>query len=130
MKTTIAIVTVGVIIGAILLLANKSSSSKSTNPTEKIQNVSVIEGKQIIEISAKGGYSPKKSVAKAHIPTILRFNTKGTFDCSSSVRIASMDISRSLPNSGSLDIELGNPQTGKLQGTCSMGMYAFEVDFH
>ncbi len=92
-------------------------------------NVSVVDGKQIVEIRARGGYIPEKSVAKAGIPTVIRFMTKGTFDCSSSVRIPSMDVSVRLPASGATDIELGTPKAGLLQGMCSMGMYPFEILF-
>ncbi len=92
-------------------------------------NVSVVDGKQIIEITARGGYQPRKSIAKAGIPTIIRFNTKGTFDCSSSVRIPSLDITKSLPQSGSTDIDIGSGKIGSLKGSCGMGMYPFEVEF-
>lgn len=92
-------------------------------------NVSVVDGKQIIEISAKGGYQPRRSVAKAGIPTILRMNTKGTFDCSLFMRIPSMGISQSLPQSGVTDIDLGIQQVSVLKGTCGMGMYPFEIEF-
>ena len=89
----------------------------------------VVDGKQIIEISAKGGYQPRKSIAKAGIPTIIRFDTKGTFDCSSSVRITSMNISKNLPQTGSTDIDIGDSKLGTLKGSCGMGMYPFEVEF-
>ena len=96
---------------------------------DNIHNVSIVDGKQIIEINTKGGYSPKLSEAKAGMPTILRFKTNGTFDCSSSVRIPSMNISKILPNTGTTDIAVNTPQAGLLQGTCGMGMFKFEVDF-
>jgi plastocyanin domain-containing protein len=94
-----------------------------------VNNVSVVDGKQIIEITAKGGYQPRKSVAKAGIPTVIRFNTSGTFDCSSSIRIPSLGISKILPQTGSTDIDIGSPTVATLKGTCGMGMYPFEVDF-
>ena len=106
--------------------------TKSGDTTEQVanaNNVSVIDGKQIVEINAKGGYQPRKSIAKAGIPTIIRFNTKGTFDCSSSVRIPSLNLSKALPQSGSTDIDIGTGQLGTLQGSCGMGMYPFEVEF-
>jgi len=92
-------------------------------------NVSVSDGKQIIYIHAKGGYQPTKSSAKAGLETILRFDTAGTFDCSSSVRIPSMNISKILPQTGSTDINIGVQPAGLFQGTCGMGMYPFEVEF-
>ena len=108
------------------MFSGGGSSSKDI-PTK--ENVSVVGSKQIIEITAKGGYVPRATLAKAGIPTILRFNTNGTFDCSSSVRIPSMNITKLLPNSGTTDIDLGSPQVGTLQGTCGMGMYRFSVEF-
>jgi plastocyanin domain-containing protein len=92
-------------------------------------NVSVVDGKQIIDLTAAGGYSPEKSVAKAGIPTILRFNTNGTFDCSSSVRIPSLNVSKNLALAGITEIDLGIPKVGIMYGSCGMGMYPFEIDF-
>ncbi len=129
MKTTIAIVIAVVFIGGAIFLTKNTSSTKTTKEQPNVQNVSVVDGKQIIEIKAKGGYIPRLSIAKANMPTILRFNTNGTFDCSASVRIPSMNVSQVLPNSGSTDIDLGNPKLGTLQGTCGMGMYPFEIKF-
>ena len=92
-------------------------------------NVTVVDGKQIIEIDVKGGYKPGKSIAKAGVPTIIRFKTNGTFDCSSSIRIPSLNVSQALPQTGATDIDAGTSTAGILQGTCGMGMYRFEVEF-
>jgi len=40
-----------------------------------------------------------------------------------------MNISRMLPQSGSVDIDLGIQKTGTLNGSCGMGMYPFEIEF-
>jgi plastocyanin domain-containing protein len=127
MKSTIIsiVVVIILIVGAFMLVRG---GVKSTNDIS-VNNVSIVNGKQIIEIKAKGGYSPRTSIAKAGIPTILRFNTGGTFDCSSVVRIPSMNISKNLPAAGTTDIDLGSPKLGTLQGVCGMGMYPFQVDF-
>jgi len=123
----ITILIIAVLIGGALVLAGNKGSNNNVQPTAN--NVSVIDGQQIIEIKAKGGYLPRKSVAQAGLPTTLRFNTNGTFDCSSSVRIPSLNISKLLPPSGTIDIDLGSPQAATLQGMCGMGMYLFEIDF-
>lgn len=124
MKATIvAVIVAVVIIGGAFMISKGGSKDVSAN------NVSMVDGKQVIEISAKGGYHPLKSVAKAGIPTVLRFDTNGTFDCSSSVRIPSMDISQTLPQTGTTDIDLGIPTVASIQGTCGMGMYRFTLDF-
>lgn len=129
MKTTVAIIIAGVIIGGAIMLTRGGGTSSTAQETGSVQNVSVVDGKQIIEIKAKGGYTPRVSIAKANIPTVLRFDTNGTFDCSASVRIPSMNITKILPQSGTTDIDLGTAKLGTLQGTCGMGMYPFEVEF-
>lgn len=125
-STIISILAAGVLIGGAIVL---SHSGSSTAPQIAANNVSVVDGKQIIEIHAKGGYQPRTSVAKAAMPTILRFETNGTFDCSSSIRIPSLGISKVLPQTGTTDVDLGLAQAGTLQGTCGMGMYSFDVQF-
>lgn len=127
MKSTVIAIVIGslLIAGAIVLSSGKSDS----NNTVSANNVSVVDGKQIVTITTKGGYRPQRSVAKAGIPTTIRFSTNGTFDCSSSVRIPSLGISQILPSNGNTDIDIGTPQIATLQGMCGMGMYRFEIDF-
>ncbi len=110
-------------------MLTKGNSQTQTDAQVAANNVTVVDGKQIITINAKGGYQPRKSIAKAGIPTIIRFDTNRTFDCSSSVRIPSMNISKVFPQTGSTDIDVGTQQVATLQGTCGMGMYPFEVEF-
>ncbi|MEK7185555.1 MAG: cupredoxin domain-containing protein [Patescibacteria group bacterium] len=130
MKTTIFSIIVAVIfIGGAFALAKSGGGGNGRDQFSSANNVTVVDGQQIIEIRAKGGYLPRKSVAKAGMPTILRFDTSGTFDCSSSVRIPSMNISKILPQTGSTDIDIGSPKLATLQGTCGMGMYPFEIEF-
>lgn len=124
--TIISIIVAVVLIGGAFIFTRDGGD---TGQFKNANNVSVVDGKQIIEITAKGGYQPRKSIAKAGIPTIIRFNTKGTFDCSSSIRIPSLDITKSLPQSGSTDIDIGSGKIGTLKGSCGMGMYPFEVEF-
>jgi len=126
MKSTIASIIIAVgLIGGVYILTKDSGNTS----TVVANNVTIVDGKQIIEIKAKAGYEPRKSIAKVGIPTVLRFDTNGTFDCSSSVRIPSMNISRVLPQTGITDIDIGSQQLATLKGTCGMGMYPFEVDF-
>lgn len=124
--TFFSIIIAVVLISGIFLLGGKKPQIESNTP---VNNVSVVDGKQIIEIRAKGGYSPRVTVAKAGIPTIVRFKTDGTFDCSSFVRIPSLNVSQNLSQSGTTDIDLGTPTATTLQGMCGMGMYPFEIDF-
>ena len=93
-------------------------------------NVSIVDGVQIIEIDAKGGYAPEETIAQANMPTMIAMNTRGTFDCSSALVIPSIGYRKNLPPSGETRIEVPPQKEGAtLQGLCSMGMYNFSVIF-
>lgn len=92
-------------------------------------NVVIEDGTQYIDLTAKGGYSPRLTAAQAGLPTVLKVTTNGTYDCSSSISIPDYGLSEYLPPSGTTEINLGTPEVGILQGTCGMGMYRFEIDF-
>ena len=126
--TVISIIVAVLLIGGAFAFS-RSGSQGNIATTPLANNVSMAGEKQIIEIRAKGGYQPRKSVAKAGVPTVLRFDTNGTFDCSASIRIPSLGISKILPQSGATDIDVGIAQAGTLRGTCGMGMYPFEIEF-
>ncbi len=131
MKTTvISILIAALLIGGAIMLAGKSSNS-SDNQAAAANNVTVVDGKQIIEIGAKGGYLPETSIASAEMSTVLRMTSNGTFDCSSSLTIPSIGYRGNLPPSGITDINVPAQKAGtKLLGICSMGMYSFTVNFN
>lgn len=90
----------------------------------------IVDGKQIIDITAKGGYSPRVVVAKAGIPTVLRVNTNGTFDCSASLVIPKLSYRKFLEPSAVVEIPISAEEAqGTLQGLCAMGMYNFQIQF-
>ena len=115
--------------GAIMIFALNSTRDNKNELGPNINNVSVIDGKQIIEIRARGGYQPRQTVAKAGIPTTIRFVTSSTFDCSSFVRIPSLNILKTLPPTGTTEVDIGSQETKVLLGSCGMGMYPFQIDF-
>ncbi|MCC7004727.1 cupredoxin domain-containing protein [Candidatus Nomurabacteria bacterium] len=127
-KIIVSIVIMFVLIGGALLLT-KNNPSNISEQSLNVNNISVVDGKQIIDISVRGGYSPAKTTAKAGIPTVIRFNTSSTFDCSSFIRIPSMNFAKVLPNTGKTEVQIDDPKDGILQGMCGMGMYRFEINF-
>ena len=85
---------------------------------------------QYIRILARGGYSPNQVQAKANMPTVLEVETKGTYDCSSSLNIPQMGYQKSLPPTGITKIEVPEKFTAStLDILCSMGMYRSAVNF-
>lgn len=118
------------IFSSVLIVAGMFYFLGDQPSSELLHNVTEADGKQKIEIFAKGGYSPKKTVAKANTPTTLSINTNGTFDCSSALSIPSLDFRKHLPSSGETQIELPPQKPGSsLEGLCAMGMYHFLVQF-
>ena len=124
-----------VILFALFNITNSFSSIGLVRPLSSFvssageNNVKIINGIQIVEIKARGGYQPRVSSARANVPTVIRFDNSGSFDCSSFVRIPSLSISKTLERSGTTDIDLGVNPEGLLRGTCGMGMYDFEIQF-
>lgn len=123
-----------IIVIFIIAFSNQSPKTVKYGETASVQaispNVSTENGKQIIEITAKGGYTPRQTVAKANIPTIIRVKTNNSFDCSSSLRIPAINYFKNLEPTAVTDIELPNEIAGStLQGVCSMGMYNFTITF-
>ncbi len=132
MKSTYIAIGLSILLigGAVVLTKVSQKETNTEVRTAEVLNVHIENGIQIVDLTARGGFTPNKSVAQAGIPTVIRFFTKNTFDCSASVRIPSMDISRALPSNGTTDIDIGTQPTGTFKGTCSMGMYPFEIAFN
>ena len=121
----IATIVALVIIGGAFYYTTRSPEVASTD------NVAIENGKQIVEITAKGRYSPTLTAAKANMPTIVRMETNGTFDCTSQLTVPSIGYKQILPSTGTTDIELPPQKVGaSVRGICGMGMYNFEVKFN
>jgi len=127
MKNIITSIVVALVIVAVTIAF--TSKKNGEDNTGNASGVSIENGVQIVDIRAKGGYVPRKSIAKAGIPTLIRFNTSGTFDCSAIVRIPSMNINKTLPPTGKTEIDIGIQSEGVFRGSCGMGMYPFEIEF-
>src|SRR3989344_1720206 len=122
----IAVVLLG---GAVLLAGGRST--QTPGPEETASNISVVDGTQVIMLDAKGGYSPKVTMAHANMQTVIRIRTNGTFDCSSALTIPSIGYRTNLPPSGETDIAVAPQKVGTtLDGLCAMGMYSFQIRFN
>lgn len=92
-KTVSIIITLGLIVAIGIVLTGGSTTKDSS---KIIQNTEIKDGIQYITIDAKGGYSPQLSNAKAGIPTKLIVKTFGTYDCSASLVIKSINYQKIL----------------------------------
>lgn len=126
----------GLLLLAIILLYfgffYKNSPKNPENP--KVQQSSVVSienDKQIIRIFSKGGYFPAKVNASAGLNTVIRIETQNSFDCGNAFQIPSLNITKSLPQTGITDIEIPSQVPGsEINGFCSMGMYQLQINFN
>lgn len=125
--TALSVLASIVLVGGTLYFSRNSFVETPTTPGA---NIVAEGGKQIVDITAKGGYTPRKTIAQANVPTILRIKTDSTLDCSSSLKIPAAGYSGNLPPKGDTLIELPPQQPGsQVKGICSMGMYNFTISF-
>ena len=115
-------------IGFLFFIFSNKTAGSSTDATST--PVSFSGNKQVIDMTAKGGFTPNVITAKANTDTILNVITNKTFDCSASIRIPTLNISKTLPLTGTTEIALGVHNAGDvINGTCLMGMYSFQIKF-
>jgi hypothetical protein len=120
---------------AVLISIHHDSPARPAAPKEAaVATPAATPGKdgkeQVVVITAKGGYTPEKSVAKAGVPLTLKIKTEGTFDCSTAVRIEKLDWYESLAPTDEVEIPVPAQAAGSsITGVCQMGMYHFEIDF-
>jgi sulfite exporter TauE/SafE len=81
----------------------------------------------LVEVK-KTSYSPSRVQARAGLPTKLTLRTNGIRDCTSGFVIPAMNLERSLPVIGDTEIDLGKPAAGRIDYTCSIGMYRGVID--
>lgn len=110
-----------VLVAGFLTLSQNNSSKSLAQATGNFQ---------IVEVFAKNGYSPSVTEAKADTATILRMKTKNTLDCSASLFIPDLKYQEFLEPTAETDIQILPQKAGTvISGSCSMGMYGFEIRF-
>jgi Cu+-exporting ATPase len=125
--TTVSVLVSLLLVGGALWFVTKDDTALL--PSDGA-NITTENGTQIVDIAARGGYAPRRSVAKAGMPTVIRVETKGTYDCSAALSVPEAGFRGVLPSSGTTDIPLSPQEPGAVvRGVCSMGMYSFEVVF-
>ena len=124
---TIVLITI-LIAGAVVFFNGKESNNSGAMRSD---NITMVDGKQVIAIDVKGGYFPKVTDAKAGVPTVIKLNTQGTFDCSSAITIPSLSYRNNLPPSGETTVDVPAQNAGSImRGICAMGMYSFTINYY
>jgi len=127
-KTFFLVVGVVVVVSLFVFLITKTGSG--TTVLANGESVIMENGNQVLIMKAQTGYSPNSFDVKANTESVLRIQTKNTYDCSTSVVIPALNVSKVLPPTGSTDIALGSQKEGTvINGSCGMGMYRFKIKF-
>ena len=140
MKTsTIGIITAAVILaGAAWFIRTKPSETTNINapsqapePTNQSASASVgSRDKQVFEITVKEGYQPREITAKSGSPVVLKMKTQGTFDCSTVFTVPKLGLRVQLPATGETLLEIPSQTAGNsVYGVCGMGMYTLVIKF-
>lgn len=102
-----------------------ASASENASPAAGAE----ADGIQRLVIDVRNtSYSPDHLRAKAGVPTELVLRTNGTDGCTRGFVIPSSNLQRILPPTGETTIKLGLLKPGRLNYTCSMGMYRGSID--
>lgn len=98
----------------------ETASTQSAQPAQ----AELQDGKQIIRMDQlAGGYSPNTLTVKKGVPVKWIITSKNQYTCAAFISMPAMNIQQPL-QAGENVIEFTPTKTGKLQFTCSMGMYS------
>jgi uncharacterized protein len=93
----------------------EADTSSVTTDAAGIQHVLINVGETF--------YAPPRVAVRAGVPTRLTLRTKDIRGCTSGIVIPAAGIERSLPATGDTVVDLGKLKPGRLDYTCSIGMY-------
>ncbi len=130
-KKTLIAVSVVLGLGIVWVLASGNNSEKNNKTLSLSVNPLVQQGnEQRIKILARGGYTPNQVTAAANKDTVLEIETKGTYDCSSSISIPALNYRTNLPPTGTTEIKISAAQAkDSIEILCGMGMYSSTINF-
>lgn len=130
-KNTLIAVSVVLGLGIVwVLVSGNNTDSQNRTASSNVNTVAQQGNQQRIKILARGGYTPNQINAVANKDTVLEIETKGTYDCSSSIAIPALNYRNNLPPTGSTEIKISAVQAkDSIEILCGMGMYRATINF-
>lgn len=89
---------------------------------QKAARAQVSGGRQVVDITVKGGYSPSLIRVEAGTPVRLRFDRQENSDCTARVLFPDFRKSASLAAFGTTTLDLDVPEPGEYSWACGMNM--------
>lgn len=87
----------------------------------------LLNGKQTVEVTVNGGYSPNTVTLKQGVPASIIFNRKDSSGCFSHVVFPDFGINEELPVNQEYAITIDTSQPGEYQYACGMNMFHGKV---
>lgn len=103
-------------------LATNLGIGQSAKPDSATVTVAGDQQTGIITVTP-GRYTPANLALKAGVPTTVVFRSHDAFGCVAALVIPSLDVQTTLPENGDVPIDLGVTKPGRIDYSCSMGMY-------
>ena len=127
----IAVLFVGLLVGGVMWYQNENDSSRGeTINGSQTSNVSIVDGKQQIVITAQQWYRPRTTIAKANMPTEIKIQGKNAYGCEAAVRIPQVNYSKIIDPTWSDIVQIPEQKPwDTIYGSCGMGMYSFQITF-
>jgi sulfite exporter TauE/SafE/copper chaperone CopZ len=118
--------------GSSVETAGSSAAAPTPPTTPAVASAAASAGSsQVIEILVKDGYTPEINQAKAGVPTLLRFKTQDTYDCSTAISIPQFGVHGVMPPTAVAEVKIpAQPSGTSVDGYCGMGMYHFQIQYH
>ncbi len=89
---------------------------------KEARSAELVDGRQEVEITVKGGYSPDVIRVREGVPLRLIFDRQESGDCTSRVVFADFGVSRSLPAFGTATLDFTPDKAGEFGFACGMNM--------
>lgn len=127
------LITISVLLGiGIIWLLISGNSTQNEGLKANSSNAAVVQqaNQQHIKILALGGYTPNQINAVSNKDTVLEFETKGTYDCSSSISIPALSYLINLPPTGKTKVRIPAAEAkDSIEILCLMGMFSATIQF-
>lgn len=116
-------------IGGLLFMA--FSLSNKPNKATTMENAVQIDGdRQLVTIKAKNGFDPNMVNLDSTKKTTVKVQTDKTFDCSNTMVISKLGITKELPPTGEVEFDIPPQESGsKVTAVCSMGHFTLDFNF-
>jgi hypothetical protein len=106
-----------------LWAAAKATPEELAGLTGKLASIDA-QGKQAVTINVmSSGYNATASTLRIGVPVKLSLVTQGTQGCTRAFTIPSMNLTKTLSETGTEVVEFTPTKAGRLSYACGMGMY-------